>query len=227
MSNVSKFKVSDSFTGDELDVLDDLPSSNELRCMAELVGDAAEPVARLVRALENAERQGRTAYLVMVDPHSQSPVEPLIASMLPDRPPEIPSRAAVLQARRNAEARMELLREFGFLTAEEIAKGRSRAANRSAMAGRWRSEGRIFSVEWKGRALYPGFQFDEQGAPLPIVARVLAALPRDRMSEWEVALWWTSANGWLSGARPVDRIHDPEQRPLIDAAQHLAEPSPL
>jgi hypothetical protein len=147
--------------------------------------------------------------------------------MLPDRPPEIPSRAAVLQARRNAEARMELLREFGFLTAEEIAEGRSRAANRSAMAGRWRSEGRIFSVEWKGRALYPGFQSDEQGAPLPIVARVLAALPRDRMSEWEVALWWTSANGWLSGARPVDRIHDPEQRPLIDAAQHLAQPSPL
>lgn len=227
MSDVSKLEISDSFM-DRGEVVEDLPSANELRRSVQLSGnDAGEPVDKLVRALESAERHGRTAFLVAIDTHAPTPIESLIMSMLPDRPPDIPSRAAVLQARRNAEARMELLREFGFLTAEQIAEGRSRATNRSAMAGRWRAEGKISGVEWKGRVLYPGFQFDEQGAPLPIVAMVLAALPRDRMSDWEVALWWTAANGWLSGDRPVDWLNVANQQPLLDAAHHLAEPSPL
>jgi hypothetical protein len=225
---MSKSEIDESFMG-EFEVVDGLPSSSELRSMADLVGEGAptRAIERLARVLERAEQLGWTAYLVAVDRDASTAVEPLIESMLPDNPPEIPSQAAVLQARRNAEARIELLREFGFLTAEQIAEGRSRAANRSAMAGRWRSEGKIAGVEWKGRVLYPGFQFDEEGGPLPIVARVLTSLPRDRMSDWEVALWWTSANGWLSGDRPVDWLHAADQQPLIDAAHHLAEPSPL
>lgn len=227
MSNVSKFDITDPLMNDEVDVLDDLPSSNQLRCAVELVGDSAEPVDRLLGALESAERRGLVPLLVAVRAPERAAVGHLIESMLPQDPPAVPSRAQVLQARRNAEARLDLLREFGYLTAEQIAEGRSRAANRSALAGRWRSEGKIFGVEWKGRMLYPGFQFDEQGASLPVIANVLAALPRDRMSDWELALWWASANGWLSGDRPVDRLNDSDKQPLVDAARHLSGPSPL
>ena len=73
--------------------------------------------------------------------------------------------------------------------------------------------------------MYPGFQFDEHGAPLGVVADVLAALPRDRMTDWELALWRTAANGWLAGDRPVDRIRGLDSRSIVMAAERLAEPS--
>ena len=152
-------------------------------------------------------------------------MEKLISAMLPDEPPPVPSQAKVLQARRNAQARLALLSEFGYLTAPQIAEGRSQAANRYALASSWRRHGRVFAVDYNGRQLFPGFQFDEHGQPLPVVAAVLAALPAAEMSEWELALWWTSANGWLDGERPVDRLDDVQA--LSVAAARLAEPSPL
>jgi hypothetical protein len=148
----------------------------------------------------------------------------LAAQMLPDVP--IPSPLKVLSAQREAEARLALLREFGAYSSEEIGELRSRAANRHALASRWRSEGKVFSVDYRGRQLFPGFQFDASAAPLPVVGRVLAELPREEMSEWEVALWWVAANEWLGGERPVDVIaEDPGSLP--GAAAHLAEPAAL
>ena len=149
----------------------------------------------------------------------------LIERMLPDAP--VPTPAQALQAQRNSEARWALMQEFGAYTSEEIAEQRSRAKNRHALANRWRGEGRVFSVDFRGQRLFPGFQLDlETLAPKPVVAEALAALPRGEMSEWEVALWWTSPNGWLGGARPVDVMDDDEQA-VVEAASHLAEPSPL
>jgi hypothetical protein len=149
----------------------------------------------------------------------------LIEGLLPDAP--IPSPAQALQAQSNAEARWGLLQEFGAYTSEDIADRRSQAKNRHALANRWRSEGKVFAVEYRGQRLYPGFQFDpETFAPEPAVAAVLAALPRERMSDWEVALWWTAGNGWLDGERPVELLGDESER-LTEAAGHLAEPSPF
>ena len=149
----------------------------------------------------------------------------LIDRILPDAP--VPTPAQALQAQRNGEARWALMQEFGAYTSEEIAAHRSRAKNKHALANRWRSEGRVFSVDFQGQRLFPGFQFDlETLAPKPVVAEALAALPREEMSEWEVALWWTAANGWLGGGRPVDVMEDDEGA-VVAAAVHLAEPSPL
>lgn len=149
----------------------------------------------------------------------------LIERMLPDAP--VPTPAQALQAQRNSEARWELLREFGAHTSEEIADRRSRAKNRHALANRWRSEGKVFAVDFKGQQLYPGFQFDhETFAPDPLVSEVLAALPREEMSDWEVALWWTAGSGWLDGARPVDLMREAGEA-VVAAAAHEAEPSPL
>jgi hypothetical protein len=230
MSKVSKADQGEHFTSGraatEAVIVDELPSADELRLGLDKPGMGA-PMAKLLAALADASRAGRVLLLVSVPGRDRAGMESLIGSMLPDRPPAVPSQAAVLQARRNAEARIELLEEFGYFTAEQVAEGRSRASNRSALAGRWRREGRIFAVDWKGSILYPGFQFDEQRAPRPPIRQVLAALPRDRMSDWEVALWWTAANGWLSGARPVDRLDDADPHAIVDAAARLAEPSPL
>jgi hypothetical protein len=139
----------------------------------------------------------------------------------------VPTPAQALQGQRNSEARWELLQEFGAYSSEEIAKLRSRAKNLYSLASRWRREGKILSVPHLGKRLFPGFQFDPDTLdPLPVVAAVLAALPTDDMSEWEVALWWSADNGWLDGRRPVDLIdEDPEA--VADAAKRLAEPTPL
>jgi hypothetical protein len=63
----------------------------------------------------------------------------LIEAMTPEQR-DLPTPAAVLQARRNAEARNALLAEFGALRSSEIAElAGSRAANRAALANRWRA----------------------------------------------------------------------------------------
>jgi hypothetical protein len=139
----------------------------------------------------------------------------------------IPTPAQALLAREESKQRWSLLQEFGALTSEEIADHRSRAKNRHAIANRWRSEDKIFSVEVRGRRLFPGFQFDgESFAPEPLVAQVLAILPRAEMSEWETALWWVAADPHLHGRRPVDLMHeDPEG--VVEAAAALARPIAL
>jgi hypothetical protein len=52
-----------------------------------------------------------------------------------------------------------------------------------------------------------------------VVRDVLDALPVAEMTEWEVALWWASANGWLNGGeRPVDVIDD-DPAAVVEAAR--------
>jgi len=86
----------------------------------------------------------------------------------------------------------------------------SQAKNRAALANRWKQEGRIFSVQYQGATLFPGFQFDAAGRPRPVIADVIGALGH-RGSEWELALWFVAETGWLGGRRPIDLLDsDPE-----------------
>jgi hypothetical protein len=144
----------------------------------------------------------------------------LIEAMLSSLP--VPSKVAVLQAWRNAEARASLVREFGALTGHQVADlAGSRAVNRAALASRWKSNGRIFSVDFRGTTLYPAFQFDHKGQPRPVIARIVRVLGC-RGSEWQLALWLTSSVGWLNGQRPVDLLEtDPEA--VAEAADREAE----
>lgn len=152
-------------------------------------------------------------------------LEQLVQQMTPEL--SLPSEPKLRQARRNAEARTQLLQEFGALTGDQIGEEHSQAQNRHALAARWRKEGRVFGVPYRGQTLYPAFQFDAvSGEVKPAIRDVLAQLPRDRMSEWESALWWTAANGWLGGRRPVDALDD-EPDAVSAAAARLAAPRGL
>ena len=125
---------------------------------------------------------------------------------------EVLPAPAVLQARRNAEARRALLEEYGDLTAAGVSElAGSSAHNRSALATRWRKEGRIFAVSHQGALRYPVFQFGADGRPLPVVNQALRVFTEAGMSEWEIALWFTTRTGWLGDRRPVDLLEqDPE-----------------
>jgi Protein of unknown function (DUF2384) len=146
----------------------------------------------------------------------------LIEALTPEQP-ELPTPAAVLQARRNVEARNALLTEFGALRSSEIAElAGSRAANRAALANRWRAEQRLVAVPVGDELLYPGFQFTSEGKPHPAVGAALAALRSNaEVSDWQAALWFAGPNGWLGGRRPVDLL-DAEPDAVADAARREA-----
>jgi len=136
---------------------------------------------------------------------------------------DLPRPAGVAQALRNAELRTAFLAEVGALRAAEVAQlAGSKAKNSSALAGRWRSERRVFAVPWGGDLLYPAFQFQD-GEPRPIIAHVLRSF-NGGPSDWEVALWFATPSVYVPGnARPLDRLGDPD---ALVAAAHAERTLP-
>ena len=122
----------------------------------------------------------------------------------------------------NAKLRAEYLSEVPVMTAAKVReKSGLNPRNKSEPASRWKREGKLFAVRKGGIDLYPAFQFRD-GAPNPVIKRVLDALPAD-MSPWQIALWFASGNGWLDGREPQACLARPED--LIGAARQLAEPA--
>jgi hypothetical protein len=149
--------------------------------------------------------------------HNGSYREVLDALAPKDRGPL--SAAGMLQARRNAKARRELLEEFPALTSSEVADAASsRAANRASLANRWRDEGRVFAIRVGDQQLYPAFQFDEDGRPLPGIGAALEHLRGGELNDWQTALWFASPTGWLGGRRPVDLLREGPDA-VVGAAQ--------
>ena len=58
-------------------------------------------------------------------------------------------------------------------------------------------------------------------AAYPVIGGVLRALG-ERLSPWQIALWWTAANDWLGGQRPAD-LAGTEPNLVVVAAQRLAD----
>lgn len=149
-------------------------------------------------------------------------LEAVVDAMLPE---SVPSSAEAWHAQQNAQARVELLREFGALTAQEVADlAGSHAANRSALASRWHSEGRIIGVAWHGRTLYPGFQFRD-GRPNATVAGAAARLRERGLDGWALALWFVTPSGWLWDRRPLDVIDEDPERVLTAAGEAMSLPA--
>jgi hypothetical protein len=66
--------------------------------------------------------------------------------------------------------------------------------------------------------VYPEFQFDHnRNRVWPLVARVLSIFEGQR-TPWQAAFWFISANSWLDGAAPRDRLAD--ERDVLSAAIH-------
>lgn len=160
------------------------------------------PQERLESVLESAASVGQM--LTVLEEH-ETAKERMVEALLPTS--TILSAPAVLQARRNAAAREALISEFGLLASTDVADlAGSRATNRAALANRWKQEGRLFPVSHQGQTLYPAFQLDDHGQPRPVIAEVLAAFGWQGSRDWELALWFTTASGWLGGRRPVDLL---------------------
>ncbi|MEM9127092.1 MAG: hypothetical protein AAGB28_14995 [Pseudomonadota bacterium] len=75
----------------------------------------------------------------------------------------------------------------------------------------WKRTGKIFSVPYQGTNVYPSFQFDENGAPMPLMSKVLHALPAE-MTPWQCAFWMTSPKADLDDQCPADCIQAGDDR---------------
>jgi hypothetical protein len=148
--------------------------------------------------------------------------ELLAAPRLPGRPGSETERAFVIAG---AARRQAFLDEWPFLTAEQVHQAAGLAArNVSATASRWKAAGEIFSVRAGRQDLYPLFQFRD-GRPRPELKPVLEVFGK-RRDGWQIALWLTTANGWLPGeARPIDLLQDDPEAVVRAARMAMAEPA--
>ena len=182
-----------------------------------LVGDTTEGIAqRIARVVDELFPQVAAKRNEQL---SDANIEKMLDVFLSDTPrPPVETDLDI----DNARLRADYLQETPHLTAAQVhAASGLNPGNRSEPASRWKREGRLFAVRRSGIDLYPAFQF-EDGAPRPVIKKILAALPND-MTGWQIAMWFASGNGWLGGAEPQERLSDPDA--VVDAALNLADPA--
>ncbi|SDY85088.1 hypothetical protein SAMN05661080_04804 [Modestobacter sp. DSM 44400] len=208
-----------------LTTLPALEASQVMSAHPELAdADALAPLVLAVTARDAKEAAVLTDLLAVMRDHlrdASSIRNAVMQALLPtDRDFPVPP-ALLDQVNRNAKARGDLAREFGLLSSADVAAlAESASTNASAMASRWKAEGKVFTTGPAGGQRFPGFQFGQDGRPLPVIAQVLVVLG-ERLSGWELALWFTGSNGWLGGVRPVD-VLDSDAELVVEAAGHLA-----
>jgi len=148
--------------------------------------------------------------------------ERVLQSLVDDEGTRVLDQARVLQLHHQAEARADFLRRFETLTSSEIAAlSRSTARNTSALANRWKAEGRIFAVTVGRTDRFPAFQFGDDGKPLPAVGEVIGTFAGE--SDWVLALWFAAPSGWLGGATPASVLAE-NPAAVVAAARHALEP---
>jgi hypothetical protein len=197
---------------------------SEARLEAATARRPAAAVLTLAAAPDEAARRHVQAFLEALlrvtgrldAARQEAAIARLAEALLPDPIAEARGALALDELR----ARDRFLAEIPTLASAEIAeRAASRSQNRAATAQRWKKTGQVFAVQHRGAERYPAFQFRD-GRPHPAIAAALAALPA-RLSPWQVAFWFVSANGWLGGAAPRERLDDADA--LLAAARREGE----
>jgi hypothetical protein len=168
----------------------------------------SEVIARVVAALPRLVARHGAA-------RAERRIDALVESLL-DVDPFAPVEAQIDAD--NAEMRAAFLEAYPALDSATLhARAGHTGRNAAQTAASWKRAGRIFAVTHKGRDLFPAFQFDADGRPLPLVRDLLAALPGD-LTPWQRAFWLASPSDELDGDLPVDRLRAGDPR-VVEAAR--------
>jgi hypothetical protein len=171
----------------------------------------------LLRALARAQRD---ALLERFEQRLKG-LELLYPEVDPIRDPRLERVAAAL------DLQQAFMRTEAVLTSADIAQRAGFSdLNPSHTASRWRKQHKIFGVRYRGKEFYPAFQFDATGQPYPLLKTLLDVLHTDpEITDWDIAVWFTTANGFLSGEVPKTLLNDRRtetQRRLVIAAEQEA-----
>ncbi|WP_170607531.1 hypothetical protein [Ruegeria arenilitoris] len=116
----------------------------------------------------------------------------------------------------------EFARKFPLLEdADVYARWKASSWQITRIGDIWKRSGRIFSLNYAGSNVYPSFQFAEDGTPLPLMKKILDALPQD-MTPWERAFWMASPKNELEGECPVKCVRRNDDR-VIQAASKVEQ----
>ena len=200
---------------------------SDMREAASNMRDRVARAALLVSGDNEDELQAIQAFVLLLqerlETRQATEMERLIDVAMPALSGR-PHPAILDQARRNADFRADFLQRYDVLDAGQVHDlYGSKADNTAALAGGWRSAGKIFGVEHRGRILYPAFQFAETGRPKPVVAAVLQAL--GKRGPWQIASWFTAPNGWLPDDRCPVEVMDTDPDAVSAAAREVTRPN--
>lgn len=113
------------------------------------------------------------------------------------------SQNRVIEAEMLAEARRVILESGDFVKATAIAGAANYSSkNPSSQPNRWKRNGQVFAIHYKGVDLYPSYALDHSDGirPLPHMADILAELA-DK-DDWQKAFWFESPNSYLKNRKP-------------------------
>jgi hypothetical protein len=133
-------------------------------------------------------------------------------------------QAAVEVARERRVRRDRLVGTCPSVTVAMLAEGRGvAAASVRSWLHRYRTSGRLVTVEQHGQVLVPGFQLDPDLQLRPEVAAVTVRLVAASMDGWAVWAWWTSYNALLD-ALPIDLVDTGRTDQVAAAVDRLVDP---
>jgi hypothetical protein len=119
--------------------------------------------------------------------------------------------------------RREFMSENECWTSARVAEeSSSRATNRAAIASRWATEKKIFSVRFEGQQWFPRFQFQD-GMPIAVVSQIMTMFP-EHATGWELAYFFAAPNPNLGGRKPLELLKSDPSR-LLSLAQAFAHPA--
>jgi hypothetical protein len=147
---------------------------------------------------------------LLVADRSQKKWHALVEALTPDV--EL-SRNKVVEAEMLADARSIVLESKDYVKATAIAGSASYSSkNPSSQPNRWKRNGQIFAIHYKGVDLYPAYALDhsEGVRPLPIMSEILKHLA-DK-DDWQKAFWFEGLNSYLKNRKPKQllRTHPAE-----------------
>jgi len=132
-----------------------------------------------------------------------------------------PAIARAVQAEHNLYARIDA--EFGMLSSADA--GRRMGSRSSAprnLATTAHRAGTLVAVHRGNYLAYPGFQFDTDGQPLTVIARLRDVAEAAGWSEAGLVQWLCAPTTYFDGDRPVDHLSADPDRVVAVAGEALA-----
>jgi hypothetical protein len=117
-----------------------------------------------------------------------------------------PSRPSA-QLQRAIEATERLVEsvesEFGLFKAADVVERYGTSAPDAAYHHR---EGALLAIRRSDVLVFPGFQFQADGTPRPVISALRTLADTNQWSQSDLFLWLVSPTGYLDDVRPVDLL---------------------